>query len=107
MTDNPRYALYKAPYTVVMASRMNDPSDFRCTVCGRCCESGDLIQENIMLPEPVRGDLIAVLGTGAYNFAMSSNYNRLVRPGIVMVKDGETRLAVRRQTYEDLISCDL
>ena len=86
---------------------MNDPCDFKCTVCGRCCESGDLIQENIMLPEPVRGDIIAVLGTGAYNFSMASNYNRLVRPGIVFVKDGKARLVVRRETYEDLVSCDL
>lgn len=107
MTDNPRYALYKAPYTIVMANRMNDPADFKCTICGRCCESGDLIQENIMLPKAERGDLIAVLGTGAYNYSMSSNYNRLVRPGIVFVKDGEARMVVRRQTYEDLIACDL
>lgn len=107
MPDNPRYALYKARYTVLLANRMNDPSDFKCSVCGRCCESGDLIQENIMLPEPVRGDIVAVLGTGAYNFSMASNYNRLVRPGIVFVKDGNVRWAVRRQTYEDLVACDL
>ena len=107
MPDNPRYALYKARYTVLLANRMNDPSDFKCSVCGRCCESGDLIQENIMLPKPVRGDIVAVLGTGAYNFSMASNYNRLVRPGIVFVKDGNVRWAVRRQTYEDLVACDL
>ena len=107
MPDNPRYALYKARYTVVMANRMNDKADFKCSVCGRCCESGDLIQENIMLPKAERGDLIAVLGTGAYNFSMASNYNRLVRPGVVLVRDGKARLAVRRQTYEDLIACDL
>ena len=107
MTDDPRYALYKAPYTVVPASRMNDPRDMELTVAGRCCESGDLIQENVPLSRLERGDLIAVLGTGAYNFSMASNYNRLVRPGIVMLKDGKPRLAVRRQTYEDLVSCDL
>ena len=107
MPDNPRYALYKARYTVVMANRMNDPYDFKCSVCGRCCESGDLIQENIMLPKAQRGDIVAVLGTGAYNFSMASNYNRLVRPGIVFVKDGEARMVVRRQTYEDLVACDL
>ena len=107
MPDNPRYALYKARYTVLLANRMNDPSDFKCSVCGRCCESGDLIQENIMLPKPVRGDIVAVLWTGAYNFSMASNYNRLVRPGIVFVKDGNVRWAVRRQTYEDLVACDL
>lgn len=107
MTDNPRYALYQAPYTVLPADRMNDPRDFVCTVAGRCCESGDLIQENISLPRANRGDLLAVLTTGAYNFTMSSNYNRLCRPALVMVRDGKARLAVRRQTFEDLVACDL
>ena len=107
LTDNPRYALYKSPYTVLPADRMNDPADFVCTVAGRCCESGDLIQENITLPEIRRDDLLAVLTTGAYNFSMASNYNRLCRPALVMVKDGEARLAVRRQTFEDLTACDL
>ena len=107
MTDNPRYALYRSPYTVLPAGRMNEKADFLCTVAGRCCESGDLIQENVMLPEPRRDDLIAVLTTGAYNFSMASNYNRLCRPALVMVKDGEARLAVRRQTFEDLTACDL
>ena len=107
MTDNPRYALYKAPYTVVPASRMNDARDFTCTVAGRCCESGDLIQENIQLPEMQRDDLLAVLTTGAYNFTMASNYNRLCRPALVMVRNGKARLAVRRQTFADLVACDL
>lgn len=107
MTDNPRYALYQAPYTVLPADRMNDPRDFVCTVAGRCCESGDLIQENISLPRANRGDLLAVLTTGAYNFTMASNYNRLCRPALVMVRDGKARLAVRRQTFENLVACDL
>jgi diaminopimelate decarboxylase len=107
MTDNPRYALYQAPYTVLPADRMNDARDFECTVAGRCCESGDLIQENIMMPKAERDDLIAVLTTGAYNFTMSSNYNRLCRPALVLVHEGQARLAVRRQTFEDLIACDL
>ena len=107
MTDNPRYALYHAPYTVLPASRMNDPRDFRCTLAGRCCESGDLIQENILLPQPRRDDLLAVLTTGAYNFTMASNYNRLCRPALVMVAGGKARLAVRRQTFADLVACDL
>lgn len=107
MTDNPRYALYQAPYTVLPASRMNDTRDFECTIAGRCCESGDLIQENILLPKLERGDLVAVLTTGAYNFTMSSNYNRLCRPALVLVRDGKARLAVRRQTFEDLIACEL
>ena len=107
MTDNPRYALYRSAYTVLPAGRMNDKADFVCTVAGRCCESGDLIQENILLPEPRRGDLLAVLTTGAYNFSMASNYNRLCRPALVMVSDGAARLAVRRQSFEDLAACDL
>lgn len=107
MTDNPRYALYQAPYTVLPASRMEEARDFTCTLAGRCCESGDLIQENIALPKPERGDLLAVLTTGAYNFTMSSNYNRLCRPALVMVRAGKARLAVRRQTFEDLVACDL
>ena len=107
MTDNPRYALYHAPYTVLPARRMNAPRDFRCTLAGRCCESGDLIQENILLPQPRRDDLLAVLTTGAYNFTMASNYNRLCRPALVMVAGGKARLAVRRQTFADLVACDL
>ena len=89
------------------ADRMNDERNFECTVAGRCCESGDLIQENIMMPKAERDDLIAVLTTGAYNFTMSSNYNRLCRPALVLVHEGQARLAVRRQTFEDLIACDL
>ena len=107
MTDNPRYALSRSPYTVLPASRMEEPRDFVCTLAGRCCESGDLIQEDILLPRPERGDLLAVLSTGAYNFSMASNYNRLCRPALVMVRDGQARLAVRRQTFADLAACDL
>lgn len=107
MTDNPRYALYRSAYTVLPAGRMNEKADFSCTVAGRCCESGDLIQENILLPKPTRGDLLAVLTTGAYNFAMSSNYNRICRPAVVLLRGGKARLAVRRQTFADLIACDL
>lgn len=83
MADNPRYALYQSVYTVVLANRMKEKADFTCTVAGRCCESGDLIQENVDLPRPRRGDILAVLGTGAYNFSMASNYNRLLRPALV------------------------
>lgn len=107
MTDNPRYALYQSPYTVLPANRMDEARDFSCTVAGRCCESGDLIQENILLPKLERDDLVAVLTTGAYNFTMSSNYNRLCRPALVMLREGKARLAVRRQTFEDLVACDL
>ena len=79
----------------------------KCTIAGRCCESGALIQENVVIPAPERGDLIAVGVTGAYNYSMASNYNRLTRLPIVMVKDGADRLAVRRETLDDLIRCDM
>lgn len=107
MTDNPRFALYGSEYTVMNASRADAPADFECTVAGRCCESGDRIAEDIMIARPERGDLIAVLGTGAYNYAMSMNYNRVPRPAMVMLSGGKARLVVRRQTFEDLISCEL
>lgn len=107
MTDNPRFALYGAKYTVLPAGRMLDEPDGAYTIAGRCCESGDLIQEDVPLPRLARGDLLAVLTTGAYNFAMSSNYNRICRPAVVMLRGGVDTLAVRRQTFEDLIACDL
>lgn len=107
MTDNPRYTLYEAAYTVLPANRMGDERNFVCTVAGRCCESGDLIQENVALPEPNRGDLLAVLTTGAYNYSMASNYNRIPRPPVVMVSGGESYVAVRRETYEDLTDLDM
>ena len=108
MTDNPRYALYKAPYTVVAAGKMNEPAELICSVVGRCCESGDIIQENVPLPETVaRGDLIAVMTTGAYNYSMASNYNRIPRPPVVMLREGSASVAVRRETLDDLVALDM
>ena len=107
MPDNPRYALYQSRYTALIANRANDPQDTRVTIAGRCCESGDLIGEDMPLQTAARGDILAVLTTGAYNYAMASNYNRLPRPALIMVRDGETRVAVRRETYEDLIHNDV
>ena len=107
MTDNPRYALYKSEYTVLNASRACDSSDYECTIAGRCCESGDRIAEYIKIAKPDRGDIIAVLTTGAYNYAMASNYNRVPRPALVMLSGGEDRLAVRRETYEDMMKNEL
>ena len=107
MADNPRYALYKSSYTVYNASRMTEKADFLCTIAGRCCESGDLIQENVTIPAVKSGDLIAVPVTGAYNYSMASNYNRLTRPAVVIVKDGADRLAVRRESLDDLIRNDM
>lgn len=107
MTDNPRYALYQSPYTVIVANKADKTPDYRCTVAGRCCESGDLIQENTLIARPVRGDIIAVLVTGAYNYAMSSHYNRIPRPPIVLVSNGADKLAVMRETEEDLTKLEL
>ena len=107
MTDNPRYALYKSAYTVLSAARMNEEADVKCTVAGRCCESGDRIQEDVLLPKPQRGDLIAVLTTGAYNYSMASNYNRIPRPALVAIENGVPRLMVRRETFEDLVEREL
>jgi len=106
MTDNPRYTLYQSPYTVYNAGKMDKQADFLCTVAGRCCESGDLIQEKVSLPRPVRGDILAVLTTGAYNYSMASNYNRVPRPPVVMIGESGPYIAVRRETYEDLLLCD-
>ncbi len=107
MTDNPRYTLYGSAYTVLPADRMHDTRDFFCAIAGCCCESGDMIQENVLLPEPVRGNVIAVLTTGAYNYSMASNYNRVPRPPIVMIGDKGPYIAVRRETYRDLLNCDV
>ncbi len=111
MTDNPRFALYKSPYTVLLANRVNDVEKgkvFRCSVVGRCCESGDILQENVPMPEDVcRGDIVAVLTTGAYNYSMASNYNRVARPPIVMIAGGEDKLAVRRESMEDICRNDI
>ena len=107
MTDNPRYTLYQSRYTVLPASRMTEQADFVCTIAGCCRESGDLIQEGVSLPEPKRGDLLAVLTTGAYNYSMASNYNRVPRPPIVLLGEQGPYVAVRRESFDDLLNCDL
>ena len=107
MTDNPRFALYGSEYTVLLANKVDEKADFSCSVVGRCCESGDIIQENVMLPRPVRGDLVAVCTTGAYNYSMASNYNRLPRPPIVMLSGGKDYVAVKRETLDYIISNDI
>ena len=107
MPDNPRYALYGSQYTALIANKATLPRDFRATLAGRCCESGDLLGENMDIQKPVRGDILAVLVTGAYNYSMASNYNRIPRPPVIMIKDGVDRVAVRRETYEDIVRCDV
>ena len=108
MTDNPRYALYESQYTVVAADKAEEECDFLCDLVGKCCESGDIIQPKVMLPKSIkRGDLVAVLTTGAYNFSMASNYNRIPRLPVIMVNGDESYVAVKGETLEDIIKNDL
>ena len=107
MPDNPRYALYQSDYTALIASKAAEPASQRVTIAGRCCESGDLIQENAPLQSCRRGDILAVLVTGAYNYSMASNYNRIPRPAMVSVSGGRDRLVVRRESFEDLVRNEL
>lgn len=108
MGDNPRYALYESEYTVVAADKANEPCNFLCDLVGRFCESGDIIQPQIKLPESVaRGDLIAVLTTGAYNYSMASNYNRIPKLPVIMINGEEDYVAVKGETFEDIIRNDM
>ena len=107
MTDNPRYALYGSAYTVYAAGRMDEPAVLHCDVVGRCCESGDIIQPKVALPDVRRGDLLAVCTTGAYNYSMASNYNRMARPPVVMLTPERDTIAVRRETLEQLTENDI
>ncbi|MBR5233114.1 MAG: diaminopimelate decarboxylase [Clostridia bacterium] len=107
MTDNPRYILYQAEYTALCANKADKPRDLEVTIAGKCCESGDLIQENTMIQAVEKGDILAVLTTGAYNYSMASNYNRVPRPEVLMVKDGKVRTVIRRETYEDIVKNDV
>lgn len=107
MFENPRYALYQSDYTCLLANKAREPADYIATVAGKCCESGDLIQENTPIQSPEEGDILAVLSTGAYNYSMASNYNRNPRPACVMVAQGEPRLIIKGETYEDLVRNDL
>ena len=108
MTDNPRYALYGSDYNMMIANKASRPKEMAVTVAGRCCESGDLLGENVPLQSANVGDILAVLATGAYNYSMASNYNRVPRPAIVMIGgDGQPRLIVKRESYEDLTRNDV
>lgn len=108
MGDNPRFALYGAEYTVVCPEKMNEPADLTCDLVGKYCESGDILQPNVTLPASVqRGDLVAVLTTGAYNYSMASNYNRVPRLPVIMVTDDGEKVVVKRETLDDIIRNDV
>ena len=107
MSDNIRTALYHADYEPVIANKADQPRTEIVTVCGKHCESGDAVVLDRPLQHPDLGDILCVFGTGAYCHSMASNYNGQPRPGIVFVKDGEAKLVTRRETYADLMACDL
>jgi len=109
MADHIRFALYGSAYTCLLANKMDEECDFEASVVGRCCESGDIIQEHVMLPASVkRYDTLAVCTTGAYHYSMASNYNKLPKPPIVMLRGGnEDYVAVKRETFEDLCRNDI
>ncbi len=107
MCDNPRYILYRSEYEAMVANKASQPKTRTVTLAGKCCESGDLIGEGMQIQEIHPGDIIAVLATGAYNYSMSSNYNRIPRPPVVMLRSGQARVVVKRETYEDLVRNDL
>lgn len=107
MADNPRYILYQSEYEAVVANKAGEERNEKVTIAGRCCESGDLIGENMPLQHAESGDIIAILATGAYNYSMSSNYNRLQKPAVVMVSEGKSRIVVKRESLDDIIKNDV
>ena len=108
MTDNPRFALYGSPYTILPVFGEAGENYELCSVVGRCCESGDILQENVPMPKNIqRGNLLACLTTGAYHYSMASNYNRIPRPPVVMLNNGESYVAVKREAIEDLARLDM
>lgn len=107
MADNPRYIMYQAQYSAILANKANEEPQIEYTIAGKCCESGDLLIENIKLPKVAVGDTLVVLSTGAYNYSMASNYNRIPKPPVVMVSNGNDKLVVKRETYEDVLKNDL
>lgn len=108
MPDNPRFIMYQSEYDAVVANRADAPKDKKQTLAGRCCESGDLIVRDYVFQTAKPGDRICVFATGAYNYSMASNYNRVTRPPILLVKeDGQVKVVVRRESYEDLVRNDI
>ena len=107
MSDNLRPMLYGARYEVAMAGRMDAVGGERCHLAGKHCESGDVIARDIVLHDPKPGDVIVTPATGAYGHAMANNYNGVTRPPVIFCRDGQARVVVRRETYEDLMSRDI
>lgn len=107
MTDNPRPALYGSKYEAMLANRAKDQAEETVSIAGKCCETGDMLIWDMELPKAESGDLLAVGCTGAYNYSMASNYNRIRRPAVVFVKDGQSDLVVKRESLDDIVANDL
>lgn len=107
MCDNPRYILYQSEYEAIVANKASQQRDEKVTIAGKCCESGDLIGENMPLQHAESGDIIAVCATGAYNYSMSSNYNRIPKPPVVFINNGESRIVIKKETLDDIIRNDI
>jgi diaminopimelate decarboxylase len=107
MTDNIRPALYQAQYESIVANRVNSDEEEAITISGKCCESGDILINDITLPKVHSGDLLAIMSTGAYGYSMANNYNKIPKAAVVMIRDGKDRLVCKRETYEDVISNEI
>lgn len=107
MTDNIRPALYQAKYEGLIANKADTPKTENVTICGKCCESGDVLIKDVQVAPAERGDIFAIFSTGAYGYAMASNYNKVPLPAVISVKEGESKIMVRRQTYEDMIKNEI
>lgn len=107
MNENIRPSLYQSRYDAIVANKAEEEKDTLVTLAGKNCESGDVLIKDIMMANPQSGDIIAMFSTGAYHYSMSSNYNQIVRPAVVFTYQGKSKLVIRRQTFEDLIACDV
>jgi len=103
MPDNPRPSLYQAKYNGIIINKINEEATETITIAGKCCESGDILIWDLKTPKVETGDMLAVLSTGAYNYSMASNYNKLPKPAVIMIKDGKERVIVKRESYKDIL----
>ena len=107
MSDNPRPSMYQAEYYAEIANKKDSDETEKITIAGRFCESGDILIKNIELPKVEEGDILCVFNTGAYNYSMASNYNRVQKPAMVLVNDSQSDVIIERETLDDLISHDI
>ena len=107
MADNPRPSMYQAEYSAVIANKPEKDADTMVTVAGRFCESGDILIKDILLPSPEEGDILCVFNTGAYNYSMASNYNRVQKSAMVLVNNSQSDMIINRETLDDIISHDV